>query len=143
MKTVPLDWRLNNLVCHTNQGYTVEMKYYIQMIYNFNSNLNCLFATLTRPVTRYKTQQTSKHKQSLNVCSQLPTNYSSLSTTYFYAVLNQFLYHKLGIMTFLLKLRQGVTNFKKIDHLYFVDWNVFPILYSLWVKVDKQSLLII
>ena len=109
----------------------------------FNSNLNCLFATLTRPVTRYKTQQTSKHKQSLNVCSQLPTNYSSLSTTYFYAVLNQFLYHKLGIMTFLLKLRQGVTNFKKIDHLYFVDWNVFPILYSLWVKVDKQSLLII
>ena len=73
----------------------------------FNSNLNCLFATLTRPVTRYKTQQTSKHKQSLNVCSQLPTNYSSLSTTYFYAVLNQFLYHKLGIMTFLLKLRQG------------------------------------
>ena len=78
----------------------------------FNSNLNCLFATLTRPVTRYKTQQTSKHKQSLNVCSQLPTNYSSLSTTYFYAVLNQFLYHKLGIMTFLLKLRQGVTNWQ-------------------------------
>ena len=106
----------------------------------FNSNLNCLFATLTRPVTRYKTQQTSKHKQSLNVCSELPTNYNSLSTTYFYAVLNQFLYHKLGIMTFLLKLRQGVTNFKKFDHLVTKDFFNVANLFSSNENIKKQFL---